>query len=154
MSPRQQSGYIPGQGLPLGSPFGSSNDPVLPQVSGPETESRPTNTGWSSSPDKHLIRVGARQLERLRLNLADRDQAILLGLGQHRYLTTHQVQADLYDAAGFELPTELPSFTPYLRTKYRDLPPAARAELQQSFAQIAHRYGYRPGGPRSGEDEN
>lgn len=93
MSPRQQSGYIPGQGLPLGSPFGSSNDPVLPQVSGPETESRPTNTGWSSSPDKHLIRVGARQLERLRLNLADRDQAILLGLGQHRYLTTHQVQA-------------------------------------------------------------
>lgn len=62
--------------------------------------------------------------------------------------------ADLYDAAGFELPTELPSFTPYLRTKYRDLPPAARAELQQSFAQIARRYGYQPGGPRSGEDEN
>lgn len=62
--------------------------------------------------------------------------------------------ADLYAAAGFELPTELPSFTPYLRTRYRDLPPAAQAELERSFARIAQRYGYDPEGPQPGEDEN
>lgn len=63
--------------------------------------------------------------------------------------------ADLYAAAGFALPDELPTFTPYLRSKYRALPPKAQAELQQSFARITAKYGYSEGssGPAAGEDE-
>ena len=60
---------------------------------------------------------------------------------------------DLYEAAGYELPTELPSFAPYLRSKYRTLPPAAKAELEQSFKAIADKYGYDPDGPQPGQDE-
>lgn len=62
---------------------------------------------------------------------------------------------DLYAAAGFALPDELPSFTPYLRSKYQALPPKAQAELQQSFARITAKYGYSEtgSGPAAGEDE-
>ena len=62
--------------------------------------------------------------------------------------------ADLYAAAGFELPTELPTFSPYLRAKYHGLPVEAQAELQRSFERIADKYGYDPAGPKPGEDEN
>lgn len=62
--------------------------------------------------------------------------------------------ADLYAAAGFEFPTELPSFAPYLRSKYADLPPDAQAELAQNFSRIARKYGYEPAGPQPGEDES
>lgn len=64
--------------------------------------------------------------------------------------------ADLYAVAGYAAPRELPSFTPYLRSKYRTLPDEAQDELQQSFARITAKYGYDPtasGGPASGEDE-
>jgi transcriptional regulator with XRE-family HTH domain len=60
---------------------------------------------------------------------------------------------DLYSAAGIELPTELPTFTPYLRARYRGLPESAQQELQRSFDRIASKYGYDPDGPRPGQDE-
>jgi transcriptional regulator with XRE-family HTH domain len=59
--------------------------------------------------------------------------------------------ADLFSAAGYTVPTELPSFRPYLRTKYADLPPDALTELEDTFADIARRYG--TDGPAPGEDE-
>ncbi|RYB91582.1 XRE family transcriptional regulator [Nocardioides glacieisoli] len=62
--------------------------------------------------------------------------------------------ADLYALAGYTKPTELPAFTPYLRSKFTDLPPQARAELAQSFNAIATKYGYDAGGPAPGQDEN
>ncbi len=62
--------------------------------------------------------------------------------------------ATLYEAAGYQRPTALPTFTPYLRSKYSGLPPAARAELTASFAKIAEKYGYDPAGPAPGEDED
>ena len=62
--------------------------------------------------------------------------------------------ADLYEAAGYVQPTELPTFTPYLRNRYKGLPPKARAELERSFSHIADKYGYDPNGPSSGEDED
>ena len=46
---------------------------------------------------------------------------------------------------------ELPSFRPYLRAKYHDLPPDAITELERNFADIARRYG--TDGPQDGEDE-
>lgn len=40
---------------------------------------------------------------------------------------------DLYGLVGYELPDALPSFSPYLRTKYGDLPPEAVADLERYF---------------------
>lgn len=59
--------------------------------------------------------------------------------------------ADLFASAGYAVPTELPSFRPYLRAKYHELPPEALAELDRTFADIAKKYG--TDGPRDGEDE-
>jgi transcriptional regulator with XRE-family HTH domain len=60
--------------------------------------------------------------------------------------------ADVFGLAGYAAPTELPSFRPYLRVKYHELPSSAVAELERSFTEIAKRYG--TGGPRRGEDEH
>lgn len=60
--------------------------------------------------------------------------------------------ADLYAAAGYVQPG-LPSFAPYLRSKYSDLPALAQRELQQSFEAIADKYGYDARGPQPGQDE-
>lgn len=63
--------------------------------------------------------------------------------------------ADLYAAAGYEVPSELPTFTPYLRSKYAGLSADARAELSEAFNRITERYGYNPdgSGPAPGQDE-
>ncbi len=60
--------------------------------------------------------------------------------------------ADVFGLAGYAAPNELPSFKPYLRAKYHDLPSGAVAELERSFTEIAKRYG--TDGPRRGEDEH
>lgn len=62
--------------------------------------------------------------------------------------------ADLYATAGYVQPKGLPSFAPYLRSKYADLPPSAQRELERSFKTIARKHGYDPSGPTAGEDEN
>lgn len=59
--------------------------------------------------------------------------------------------ADLFAAAGYATPNELPSFQPYLRTKYHELPDRALRELERSFSDITGRYAKQ--GPASGEDE-
>lgn len=41
---------------------------------------------------------------------------------------------DLYGLVGYELPERLPTFSPYLRAKYDDLPPEAVADLERYFA--------------------
>lgn len=61
--------------------------------------------------------------------------------------------ADVYSMAGYAAPDDLPSFQPYLRRKYRDMPPAAVADLEAAFRQIASKHGYDPQGPQPGEDE-
>lgn len=61
--------------------------------------------------------------------------------------------ADVFALADYSVPSELPSFSPYLRTKYRDLPAPAVEELERSFARIAKRHGFNPAGPAPGEDE-
>ena len=48
---------------------------------------------------------------------------------------------------------QLPAFTPYLRTKYQDMPDAAIAEMQQYFEQVARKHRISPSGPKPGEDE-
>lgn len=61
----------------------------------------------------------------------------------------------LLSAAGYDQLAKLPTFTPYLRSKYPDMTNEARAELEQAFSRIAKKHGFDPTrtGPRSGEDE-
>lgn len=61
--------------------------------------------------------------------------------------------ADVFALAEYSAPSELPSFTPYLRAKYRSLPTKAVAQLQRYFDDLADQYGIDPAGPAPGEDE-
>jgi len=45
--------------------------------------------------------------------------------------------ADLYNAAGYTSPSALPSFRPYLRTKYGHLPADKLTELEAIFQEIS-----------------
>jgi transcriptional regulator with XRE-family HTH domain len=60
------------------------------------------------------------------------------------------VVTDVYpiDYAG-----SLPPFRPYLRTKYRGLPPEVVEQLDRIFQRLAARHGLDPAGPAPGEDE-
>lgn len=63
--------------------------------------------------------------------------------------------ADVYSLADYAVPANLPSPGPYLRTKYRDLPPAALAALSHDVARVLARHGITlGGGPVDGEDES
>ena len=60
--------------------------------------------------------------------------------------------AELYQTVGWLPPSELPTFRPYLRSKYRELPDEAAAEIEAVFDRIARDYGLQ--GPKDGEDEH
>ncbi len=60
--------------------------------------------------------------------------------------------AELYAVVGWLPPAELPAFRPYLRSKYRDLPPEAVTEIEAVFDRLARDYGLQ--GPKDGEDEH
>lgn len=61
--------------------------------------------------------------------------------------------ADVFGLAEYAVPSDLPSFRPYLRAKYRGLPPEAIEQLERSFTRLAKRHGFEPAGPAAGEDE-
>jgi transcriptional regulator with XRE-family HTH domain len=60
--------------------------------------------------------------------------------------------ADLFAVAAWLPEGELPTFRPYLRSKYRELPPEAVAEIEAVFERLARDYGAH--GPVDGEDEH
>ncbi len=50
--------------------------------------------------------------------------------------------ADLFALAGFQVPSSLPSFGPYLRARYgEELPEGARAALTELFDTLSQHYG-------------
>ena len=64
--------------------------------------------------------------------------------------------SDLFATVGWMPEGELPTIRPYLRSKYRDLPPEAVAEIEAEFDAIAKKHGVsfnRGEGPTNGEDE-
>lgn len=61
--------------------------------------------------------------------------------------------ADVYAHAGYVVPADLPSFKPYLRTKYRDLPTGEVEKIEAYAARLAKKHGVRLDGPAPGEDE-
>lgn len=61
--------------------------------------------------------------------------------------------ADVFALAEYAVPDDLPSFQPYLRSKYRDMPREAVDDLNKAFHRIVRKHGYDPAGPEDGEDE-
>lgn len=59
--------------------------------------------------------------------------------------------SDLFAIADWVPATELPTFRPYLRAKYNQLPEEAVAEMEQFFDRLAKRHGAQ--GPANREDE-
>src|SRR5258708_2347502 len=55
--------------------------------------------------------------------------------------------ADIFALADYTVPTDLPSFQPYLRTKYQDMPTGAVEELNRAFQRILKKHGYAPERP-------
>jgi transcriptional regulator with XRE-family HTH domain len=105
--------------------------------------------GWSTRRLAAAVGVHMAQIVRLEQGTVQSPHAeTLAAIAEQLELPL----ADLFGLAGFAAPTELPSFKPYLRTKYRDLPPEAVAELERNFQAIADKYGTE--GPRDGEDEH
>lgn len=62
--------------------------------------------------------------------------------------------ADVFALAEYAVPNELPSFMPYMRSKYRDLPDEAVAQIEQYAKYLANEHGVSLDGPAPGEDEN
>lgn len=91
--------YTPGAGLPLGLPLGSSLDTSQVPIRRTSSESRGTNTPETSSSESHQekgTRVGAKVLQRIAEAMPERDREVLYRIGEHRYLTTHQVQRFIF----------------------------------------------------------
>jgi len=59
--------------------------------------------------------------------------------------------SDLFAVADWVPAQELPTFRPYLRAKYKQLPESAVAEMEQFFEHLTMRHGAH--GPADGEDE-
>ena len=61
--------------------------------------------------------------------------------------------ADVYALADYAVPSDLPSFTPYLRTKYRNLPVEDIDKIEAYASRLARKHGISLQGPAPGEDE-
>jgi transcriptional regulator with XRE-family HTH domain len=59
--------------------------------------------------------------------------------------------ADVLTMAGYPTSRQLPNLRPYMRAKYRDLPPGAVDEVEAFIAELQQRHGHP--GPSAGEDE-
>jgi transcriptional regulator with XRE-family HTH domain len=61
--------------------------------------------------------------------------------------------ADLFAMAGYVVPYDLPSVSPYLRARYGHLPEGALTEIDDYLKRLIDEHGLDPGGPRDLEDE-
>ncbi len=60
---------------------------------------------------------------------------------------------DVYALADYAAPRQLPNLSPYLRTKYRDLPDETAAQIEAYAQRLAKKHGVDLRGPAPGEDE-
>lgn len=84
--------YVPGEGLPLALPFGSTNVEQEPQVRAASSESTGTNTPHLSDAEQRERRLSRRALEQLDRTLPQRDREVLDLVAVHRFLTTRQLE--------------------------------------------------------------
>lgn len=61
--------------------------------------------------------------------------------------------ADMFVMAGYVIPYDLPSITPYLRARYSSLPEEAIASADDYLQKLIDEYGMDPRGPVEREDE-
>ena len=61
--------------------------------------------------------------------------------------------ADMFALVDYTVPTDLPSFKPYLRTKYKALPQGDIEKIEAFAAGLAKKHGVNLRGPAPGEDE-
>jgi transcriptional regulator with XRE-family HTH domain len=60
---------------------------------------------------------------------------------------------DVYAIAEYAAPRQLPNLSPYLRTKYRDLPDSVAKKIEAYAQDLATKHGVDLRGPAPGEDE-
>jgi hypothetical protein len=102
------TGYIPGQGLPPALPAGSSATSASSQVSREFGHGRGTNTPPTMSTESAPVmqpamqrrRIDRDELRRISEAMPARDREVLRRIDEHRYLTTHQIQAFTFTAHG------------------------------------------------------
>jgi len=61
--------------------------------------------------------------------------------------------ADVFALAEYAVPADLPSFTPYMRSKYHDLPDEAVEQIERYAQKLARKHGVTLTGPTAGQDE-
>ena len=62
--------------------------------------------------------------------------------------------ADVFTHAEYAVPADLPSFTPYMRSKYTDLPDEAVEKIERYAQRLARKHGVHLDGPTNGQDEH
>lgn len=90
-------GYIPGEGLPLGSPSEPRRNSASSQVKGSDHEIRGTNTPVSRASAVSRDQARQRRVSRKRLGslieqMVERDHHILRTIAEHRFVTSIQLQ--------------------------------------------------------------
>ncbi|GAB4078661.1 helix-turn-helix domain-containing protein [Nostocoides australiense] len=97
----------------------------------------------------HIVGVDQAQIIRLEQGKVASPKADLLD----RIATEINVPvSDLMTLAGYPMARGLPGLRPYMRAKYKDLPPDAVEEVESFIARLQAKHGGRPG-PTGGEDE-
>lgn len=61
--------------------------------------------------------------------------------------------ADVYGMADYAVPSDLPSFTPYMRSKYKEMPDEAVEQIERYAQKLAKKHGINLAGPTNGQDE-
>lgn len=93
----RHAAYVPGEGLPLGSPSEEQCASASSQVDDPNRELRGTNTPLSSESAASDVEVQQRRVSRKRLGslieqMVERDHHILRTIAEHRFATSIQLQ--------------------------------------------------------------
>lgn len=98
------SRYTPGTGLPPALPLGTDRDPTSDLVRAEFRALREPNTPATMSPEltpkRKRERVHADVLARIAELMPERDWEVLRRISEHRYLTTHQIQAFVFTMLG------------------------------------------------------
>lgn len=84
--------YVPGHGIPVALPLGSSQSDPFSQVSEQIARGGGTNTPHPSAAEREGRRLSQKQLGWLETHLPERDRAVLELVAAHRYLTTGQLE--------------------------------------------------------------
>lgn len=123
-------------------------DPDQAKILGEYLRSHRQSVGLSIGELSRRVGIDRAQITRLEQGTVASPRADVLA----RIADTIEVSVeDLYGLAGYRTTTELPSFVPYLRAKYTELPTEAIDEMERYFRRVARKHGTT--GPIDGEDE-